>query len=162
MLASSLVLALLFWQWRPLLAVVWEVQGSAARSLLDGLYGLGWVLVGTFMISHARLFGLAQVWARVRRRELPAPEFQTSLLYGYVRHPLMLGFLIAFWATPVMTLGHLLFTLGATGYILVATLRFEERDLERYLGEPYRQYRLEVPAFIPRLHRVRDTMLREG
>jgi protein-S-isoprenylcysteine O-methyltransferase Ste14 len=112
------------------------------------------VLLGTFMIDYAHLFGLAQVWARLRNRQAHEPRFQTLWLYRYVRHPLMLGFLVAFWATPTMTVGHLLFAVASTGYILVATLGLEERDLERYLGETYRRYRQQVPAFIPRPGRV--------
>ncbi len=153
-LASSLVLALLFWQWRPLPATLWDASGPA-RQLLWGVGALGWttVLLGTFMISHAHLFGLAQVWARLRGVQASEPRFQTRGLYRYVRHPLMLGFIVAFWAAPRMTAGHALFAAASTGYILVATLAFEERDLERYLGEPYRRYRRMVPAFIPRLGR---------
>ncbi len=154
-LLSSLVLILLFWQWRPLTGTVWQVENAAGRDVLWAVFALGWatVLAGTFMISHAHLFGISQVWARLRRRPLPEPEFQTRWLYRHVRHPLMLGFLIAFWATPRMSVGHLLFAAGATGYILLATLAFEERDLAHYLGEPYRRYRERVPAFIPRLGR---------
>ncbi len=154
-LASSLVLALLFWQWQPLPGTVWEVGDPAGRAALWGVFALGWTTVffGTFMISHAHLFGLSQVWARLRRRKAPEPPFQTRGLYRFVRHPLMLGFMIAFWATPDMTAGHLLFAAASTGYILAATLAFEERDLERYIGEPYRLYRARVPAFVPRLGR---------
>jgi protein-S-isoprenylcysteine O-methyltransferase Ste14 len=154
-LLSSLVLALTFWQWRPLPRSVWQVDDPVGAAVLWGLFALGWgtVLLGTFMISHAHLFGLAQVWARLRDAPQPLPEFQTRWLYRYVRHPLMLGFLVAFWSTPRMSAGHLLFAAGASGYILLATLRFEERDLEESLGEPYRRYRRLVPAFVPRLGR---------
>lgn len=157
-LVTSLVLLLLFWQWRPLPGVVWRVDDAAGADLLWALSALGWgtVLLGTFMINHAHLFGLSQVWARLRGQEAPEPRFQTLWLYRYIRHPLMAGFLVAFWATPVMSAGHLLFAAAATGYILVGTLAFEERDLERYLGEPYRRYRREVPAFIPRPGRVAE------
>jgi protein-S-isoprenylcysteine O-methyltransferase Ste14 len=152
-LFSSLALIVLFWQWRPLPAAVWSVENPAGRELLWGICALGWltVLFGTFMISHTHLFGVAQVWARLRGREQPEPRFQTRWLYKYVRHPLMLGFIIAFWAAPVMTVGHLVFAAGATGYILVATLALEEPDLLRFLGEPYRRYRQRVPAFIPHI-----------
>lgn len=151
-LASSAVLALLFWQWRPLPATVWEVTNPGGRDLLWALYALGWatVLLGSFMISHTHLFGLSQVWNRLLGRAQPEPRFQTSWLYGYVRHPLMLGFIVAFWATPRMTAGHLLFAGAATGYIVVGTLLFEEKDLVRYIGEPYRAYQQRVPAFFPR------------
>jgi len=150
-LFSSLVLLLLFWQWRALPSPVWAVDGAGGRAVLWGVYALGWatVLFGTFMIDHAHLFGLSQVWARLRRQPAPQLHFQTRWLYRFVRHPLMLGFLIAFWATPQMSVGHLLFAAASTGYILLATLALEERDLERYLGEPYRRYRSAVPAFLP-------------
>jgi protein-S-isoprenylcysteine O-methyltransferase Ste14 len=152
-LAASLVLILLFWQWRPLPEAVWTVRAPAGRGVLWALFAVGWLMVlfGTFMISHAHLFGVSQVWAAMRGRPLPEPHFQTRGFYGYIRHPLMLGFLIAFCATPEMTAGHLLFAGASTGYILLATLAFEERDLERFIGEPYRRYRREVPAFIPRI-----------
>lgn len=155
-LASSLVLLLLFWRWRPVPDLVWHVESPMGAALLWGLGALGWltVLVGTFMIDHAHLFGLSQVWARLRSGEAHEPRFQTRWLYRYVRHPLMLGFLVAFWATPAMSAGHLLFAVASTGYIVVATLAFEEKDLERHIGEPYRRYRREVPAFIPRPGRV--------
>jgi len=154
-LAASLALLLLFWQWRPLPAPVWTVEDGVLRGLLWGLSALGWlmVLLGTFMISHAQLFGVSQVWARVRGRTEPEPVFQTRGFYRYIRHPLMLGFLIAFWATPAMTVGHLVFALACTGFILIATLGLEERDLERALGEQYREYRRQVPAFLPRFGR---------
>jgi protein-S-isoprenylcysteine O-methyltransferase Ste14 len=157
-LASSLALIVTFWQWRPVPATIWDVHSSAATQLLWGVCALGWatVLFGTFMISHTHLFGLAQVWASLRGAGAPEPPFQTRWLYRFVRHPLMLGFLIAFWATPRMSVGHLLFAAASTGYIVLATLAFEERDLQHYLGEPYRRYRRTVPAFIPHLgHGVR-------
>jgi methanethiol S-methyltransferase len=163
-LASSLALLMLFWQWRPLPAPVWAVSDPIGAGLVLGIAALGWgtVLVGTFMIDHAQLFGLAQVWARLRGGEAREPQFQTLWLYRYVRHPLMLGFMVAFWAAPVMSLGHLLFAAASTGYIVLATLAFEERDLERYLGEPYRRYRSKVPAFIPRPGRVAEAVGPEG
>jgi protein-S-isoprenylcysteine O-methyltransferase Ste14 len=163
-LASSLVLLLLFWQWRPLPGPAWRVEDAAGADLLWALCALGWgtVLVGTFMINHPHLFGLSQVWARLRGHEAPEPRFQTLWLYRFIRHPLMVGFIVAFWATPLMSFGHLLFAGAATGYILVGTLAFEERDLERYLGEPYRRYRQEVPAFIPLPGRVADAVGPEG
>ncbi|MCG6963455.1 MAG: isoprenylcysteine carboxylmethyltransferase family protein [Acidobacteria bacterium] len=154
-LASSAVLALLFWQWRPLPAAVWNVGNPAGRDLLWILCGVGWttVLLGSFMISHTHLFGLSQVWNRMLSKPQPEPRFQTSWLYGYVRHPLMLGFIVAFWAIPRMTVGHLVFAAAATGYIVVGTQLFEEKDLVRYIGEPYRAYQHKVPAFFPRTGR---------
>lgn len=147
---SSLVLALLFWQWQGLPQVVWNVRQPAARDFLWALFGLGWlvVLTSTFMISHADLFGLRQVWEFLKGR-LPAPlAFQTRFLYRVVRHPIMAGFVIAFWATPRMTLGHLLFAAVSTGYILAA-LQLEERDLVRIFGERYTEYRRRVPMLVP-------------
>jgi methanethiol S-methyltransferase len=152
-LCASLSLILLFWQWRPIPGSVWTASSPLLRDLIWGLCATGWltVFLGTFMISHWQLFGLSQVWARLRGREEAAAEFQTRALYRHVRHPLMVGFLIAFWATPRMSWGHLLFSVAPTGYILLATLVFEERDLARHHGERYRRYREHVPAFVPRL-----------
>jgi protein-S-isoprenylcysteine O-methyltransferase Ste14 len=152
-LCASLSLILLFWLWRPIGGTVWEVSSPVGSALIWGLYALGWltVFLGTFMISHWELFGLSQVWATLRGHEATAAEFQTRGLYRHLRHPLMLGFLIAFWATPRMSWGHLLFSVATTGYILLATLAFEERDLARDHGERYERYRRNVPAFVPRL-----------
>lgn len=150
-LLASAVLILLMWQWRPLPEVVWSVENETGRWILWGLFGLGWtiVLVSTYMISHAHLFGLKQVYTYLKDKGISAPEFQTPGFYRYVRHPLMAGFFIAFWATPKMTAGHLLFAAATTGYILIA-LRFEERDLIEVFGEKYRRYKEQVPMFVPR------------
>ncbi len=149
-LFASLVLALLFWQWRPIAGTVWTVEQPAAAVALTVLGWLGWatILASTFMIDHFHLFGLKQVGAFFGRRKLSEPRFMTPLLYRLVRHPLMLGFLVAFWATPVMTASRLLFVLASTGYILVA-VRFEERDLVAVFGERYQSYRKRVRAFVP-------------
>lgn len=151
-LFASLALALLFWQWRPIPDIVWHVENATGRGLLWGLHGLGWtiVLVGTYMISHAHLFGLKQVHEHLRGQEPSPPAFKAPGFYRHVRHPLMTGFLIAFWATPHMTVGHLVFASGTTGYILVA-LQFEERDLVRSFGDKYRAYRESVPMLLPKL-----------
>jgi protein-S-isoprenylcysteine O-methyltransferase Ste14 len=151
-LLASLTLALIFWQWRPLPAVIWTVELQWARWLLWGLYGLGWlmVLVSAQLISSGHLFGLQQVREHLRGHKPSSPKFQAPAFYRYVRHPLMLGFLIAFWATPQMTVGHLLFSIGMTGYILIG-LQFEERDLIRRFGKRYQQYKARVPMLIPRL-----------
>ena len=153
-LLSSLVLFLVFWQWRTMPAVVWDVTWTPARILLWVLFGLGWAtaLVSTFMINHFDLFGLRQVYLAWRGTPYTDLEFRTSLLYRVVRHPLMLGFIIAFWATPKMTAGHLLFAVATTGYILIA-IQLEERDLTAALGGTYREYRGRVPMLIPGLHR---------
>lgn len=149
-LFSNAVLILLYWQWRPLTDVVWHVEAVWGQYVLWGLFGLGWaiVLLATFMISHAHLFGLQQVQEHMKGGELSAPEFQVTGLYHYVRHPLNLGFLIAFWATPHMTVGHLLFAVATTGYIFIAMV-LEERDLVAQFGEQYRAYRQQVPMILP-------------
>jgi protein-S-isoprenylcysteine O-methyltransferase Ste14 len=149
-LVASAVLALLFWQWRPMPEVVWHVEAAWGRWTLWSLFGLGWLLVltATYMISHGHLFGLKQVYEHWRGDERSAPAFQVRGYYRYVRHPLNLGFLIAFWATPAMTVGHLLFALATTGYIFVA-MGLEERDLMARFGARYRRYRERVPMIVP-------------
>lgn len=149
-LASNVVLALLFWQWRPIPAIVWDVTTPAVRLVVWGLFWLGWLiaLVSTFLISHVDLFGLRQVYLAWRARPYTDVGFRARSLYRVVRHPLMLGFVIAFWAAPTMTVGHLLFAVATTGYILIAT-QLEERDLISALGDRYQQYRRQVPMLVP-------------
>jgi len=149
-LFASLSLALLFWQWRPITEPVWAVSKPISAAILSGIFWFAWgmLLVSTFLISHFELFGLTQVFARLFRRELPAPKFHTPLLYRLVRHPIYLSFLLAFWATPVMTAGHLLFAMATTGYILIA-IQLEERDLVRLFGDQYRRYRSQVAMLLP-------------
>jgi methanethiol S-methyltransferase len=150
-LCASLLLVLLFWQWRPVGGTVWHLSGPAAGAIL-ALYAIGWVVAlgSTFMINHFDLFGLRQAYLPVRGAAYRPPPFTERALYRWVRHPLMTGFVIVFWAAPVMTAGHLLFAAAATGYILVG-ITFEERDLGRDLGEAYRAYRGRVPALVPAL-----------
>jgi len=151
-LLASLSLILLFWQWRPLPAVIWDLENGIGRLMLWGLFWLGWlvVLISTFLIDHARLFGLRQAIAPLLNNRERPPRFQTPGLYKIVRHPLMTGLLIAFWATPHMTAGHLLFAAGMTAYMLIG-LQFEERDLLRHFGDAYRQYQRTTPMLLPRL-----------
>ena len=159
-LISSLLLALICWQWQPLPSTVWNVSASAvATVLLLATFWLGWLLLllATFMVNHFDLFGLRQVYLRLRRVEYSPPRFTQRALYRIVRHPIMLGFLIAFWATPRMSFGHLVFSLATTGYILVG-IALEEHDLTAAHGEQYRAYRARVPMLIPaafRRHRTR-------
>ncbi len=153
-LLASAALALLFWQWRTMPAVVWDAAWAPARLALWVLFALGWtmVLLSTFLINHFDLFGLRQVYLAWRGDPYTSVGFRTSMLYRTVRHPLMLGFIVAFWAIPTMTLGHLVFAAASTGYILIA-IQLEERDLTADLGDSYRDYRSRVPMLIPGLHR---------
>jgi methanethiol S-methyltransferase len=149
-LLASLILILLFWQWRPIPIAVWTVTDPTIAMALQVLSLFGWLIVlfSTLLINHFELFGLHQVFANLVGHSLPAPRFRTPLLYKAVRHPLYLGFIIAFWATPVMTAGHLMFAAVTTAYILVAIV-FEERDLIEAFGEEYREYRQRVAMIIP-------------
>ena len=151
-MATNVVMLLLFWQWRPIGGTLWAFgEGTTAASVLLAVNIGGWALVfvSTFLINHFELFGLQQVYAHARGVQVPAPTFRQPFLYRWIRHPLYLGFLIAFWATPLMTWGHLLFSIAVTGYILVA-VQLEERDLLRVFGDRYREYRRRVPMLLPR------------
>lgn len=149
-LIASLMLALLFWQWQPMGPVVWEVRNPTGRTLLQALFWMGWgcVLVSTYLVDHFALFGLKQVYNYFKGRDEGAIPFKSPALYKMVRHPLYLGFIIAFWSTPRMTFGHLFFAIMTTGYIIVA-IQFEERDLIRHYGDTYRVYRQKVSMLIP-------------
>jgi protein-S-isoprenylcysteine O-methyltransferase Ste14 len=149
-LAATIALALLLWQWRPIPTMIWDLRGTAVGSVLSVLFWVGWgiLLLSTFLIDHFELFGLEQVWVYVKGREFHRPAFRTPLFYQWVRHPIYLGFVIAFWSAPVMTVGHLMFSIATTGYILVG-IYFEERDLVRAYGDAYLDYKRQVPMLIP-------------
>jgi protein-S-isoprenylcysteine O-methyltransferase Ste14 len=154
-LFATAALALLLWQWRPIpQPVVWTVTHPLAAAAIEAIFWLGWgvLLLSTFLINHFELFGLRQVVGRLLGWAPSKPQFKTPLLYRHVRHPIYLGFLLAFWATPAMTAGHLLFALATTGYILIGIF-FEERDLIAVYGDRYRAYRAQVGMLIPRLGR---------
>ncbi|MCL4522816.1 MAG: isoprenylcysteine carboxylmethyltransferase family protein [Acidobacteria bacterium] len=147
---ASGCLLLLYWQWRPMTDVIWNVQNSIGSAVLMGLFGLGWliVLISTFLVSHADLFGLRQVGLFAKGKEYTPVEFKSTAFYQHVRHPLYLGFLMAFWATPSMTAGHLLFAVATTGYILIA-IQLEERDLVKFFGDQYKSYRERTSMLLP-------------
>lgn len=154
-LATCVVLGLTFVAWRPIPTVIWNAESDAMRVAISALAGAGWgmVLLSTFLINHFDLFGLRQVFLNLRRVEYFEVPYVERMLYRLVRHPLMLGFLIAFWATPTMTVGHLVFAIAMTSYILVG-IRFEERDLVRQHGERYLAYRSRTNALVPWPRRV--------
>jgi protein-S-isoprenylcysteine O-methyltransferase Ste14 len=149
-LFSSLALVLLFWQWRPMPAVVWQIVNPQVAMAVMGLSFVGWliVLTSTFLINHFELFGLHQVANNLTGRDMPTPIFRTPLYYKFVRHPIYLGFIIAFWAAPTMTMGHLLFAAVTTAYIFVGA-SLEERDLITVFGDEYRRYKNRVSMIVP-------------
>ena len=158
-LFSSVALLLLFWLWRPMGGVIWNVESPPARAVLLCMFAFGWllVLVTTFLINHFDLFGLRQVWFYLRGKPYEPLKFVTPGPYKLVRHPLYVGWLFAFWATPTMTAAHLVFALGTTAYILVA-IRLEERDLVAFHGDRYEQYRRQVPMLVPGTTRTAEAM----
>jgi methanethiol S-methyltransferase len=149
-LFSSLLLLLLFWQWRPIGGQVWNVENAVGRIALYSVFAVGWltVLASTFLINHFDLFGLRQVYFYLRGRQYSPISFRTPALYRFVRHPLYLGWLMAFWSTPTMTVAHLVFAIATTSYIVLA-IQFEERDMIRFYGDAYRGYREQIPMIIP-------------
>lgn len=149
-LLASLILLLLFWQWQPVRTVVWNVENATGRLVLQGIFWMGWggVLFSTYLIDHFALFGLKQVSNYSKGAQAESLPFKTPALYKMTRHPLYLGFIVAFWSTPHMTVGHLFFAIVTTAYILVA-IQFEERDLVGFYGDQYRNYRQKVSMLIP-------------
>ena len=149
-LCASLALLFMFWQWRPIGIEIWSIENPAASVFLWTVFACGWstVLIVTFLINHFDLFGLRQVWLPLVGRPYTPVSFRTPLPYRFVRHPLYFGFLLAFWATPKMTLAHLVFALATTAYIVIA-IQFEERDLVREHGSSYREYQRSVSMIVP-------------
>jgi methanethiol S-methyltransferase len=150
-LLSCVVTIIVMWQWRGIGAVVWDLQQPVARAVVWGLFAIGWLMVPavSLLIDHFDLFGTRQVWLYLRRREYTTLSFRVPMLYRNVRHPLYIGWMIAFWATPTMTVGHLLFASVLTGYMMLAAV-VEERDLVAHFGGQYEKYRQRVPMFVPR------------
>lgn len=155
-LAATAAVALLIWQWRPITATVWSVENPVGWWLLTLVFWLSWatLLLSTFLIDHFSLFGVRQVYCNWRGQPVPQPVFKTPVFYRFVRHPIYCGFIGAFWATPRMTVGRLLFALAATGYILIGA-SLEERDLATQFGDAYRRYQRQVPMLMPRLSLAR-------
>lgn len=149
-LAATCSLALVLWQWRPIPNIVWDLRGTLFGSALAILFWIGWAILflSTFLINHFELFGLQQAWAYASGKEFHHATFRTPFLYKWVRHPIYLGFVIAFWSAPLMSVGHLLFSVATTGYLLVG-IYFEERDLIHTYGNTYHEYRRQVPMLIP-------------
>ena len=149
-LFSSLCLILMMWQWQPIGGVIWSVENQVLKTTFLVIYVTGWtiVFISTFLINHFDLFGLRQVWLYATNKKYESLPFRVPLFYRFVRHPLHLGFLIAFWSTPVMTIAHLLFAVLTTGYILTA-IKFEEKDLITHFGKRYLTYKKLVPKIIP-------------
>lgn len=149
-LGASAMLCILYYFWRPIQGDVWLVENAAGAAVLWALFGLGWIIVlaSTFLINHFELFGLQQVWRNLRGRDEAPLKFRTPMFYKLVRHPLYSGFLLAFWVTPHMTLGHMLFSIGMTIYIVVA-ITYEEKDLVGHFGQDYEEYQRDVGTLIP-------------
>lgn len=162
-LAASLALIVLYWQWRPLPQIIWSAQSPEIKAGLWAVMmaGFGIVLLSSFVIDHFDLFGLRQVWLALLGRAYGHPRFQVVYFYRFIRHPIYLGLLLGFWATPRMTLGHLIFAISMSGYILIG-IQYEERDLARFLGEDYRRYRQRVPMLIPGLAKPHETVKASG
>ena len=150
-LLSSLALLLIYWQWQPIITIVWKAENETIAAIFTGVFFFGWLVVflSTFMINHFELFGLKQIFDNLNGKITANPKFQTNFFYKIVRHPIMLGFIIAFWATPEMTVGHLIFSITTTVYIIVAVKYLEEKDLRKSIGKEYEEYQKEVPMILP-------------
>jgi protein-S-isoprenylcysteine O-methyltransferase Ste14 len=150
-LLSSLALLLIYWQWQPITTTVWKAENETIAAILTGVFFFGWLVVflSTFMINHFELFGLKQIVDNLKGKITANPKFQTNFFYKIVRHPIMLGFLIAFWATPEMTVGHLIFSITTTVYVIVAVKYLEEKDLRKSIGKEYEEYQNKVPMILP-------------
>ena len=153
-LISDLLFVLLIWQWQPMVGVVWQVDQPVATMILWGLFGIGWltVVLSSFMINHFDLLGTRQVYLHLIGKEYSSLDFKTKGFYNVVRHPIMVGWIIAFWATPQMSMGHLVFAIGTTVYILIA-IQIEERDLISFHGESYKKYIHKVAMILPFMKR---------
>lgn len=162
-LLTSAILILLFWQWRPMTAVVWDLQATWAQNIMWAVFfgGILVVLLSTFVIDHFDLFGLRQVWLNFKQKAYTHPGFKVTFFYKFVRHPLYVGWILFFWGAPRMTTGHLLLAVGMTAYMLVA-IRYEERDLVRFLGDDYVKYREKVPMLVPKFGKGHDTVKGAG
>lgn len=149
-LLSSVCLIVMFVMWEPMGGVIWNIESTLGQAIMYGLFAFGWllVLVATFLINHFDLFGLRQVWLYLRGKEYTHLKFDTPWLYKYVRHPLYVGWFFAFWATPTMTVAHLIFSIATTAYILIA-IQLEERNLVEHFGDKYANYREDVPMLVP-------------
>ncbi len=150
-LLTSLILLFIFWQWRPVTTVVWKAENPAVAMILNGVFFFGWLVVflSTFMINHFEHFGLKQIFDNLKNKQPQPHVLQVNFFYKIVRHPIMSGFIIAFWATPLMTVGHLIFSIATTIYIIVAVKILEEKDLRNYIGKEYEEYQKKVPMLIP-------------
>jgi len=150
-LLSSLALLLIYWKWQPVTTIIWQAENEMTINILTGIFFLGWLIVflSTFMINHFELFGLKQIFDNLKDKQTQNPKFQTNYFYKIVRHPIMLGFIIGFWASPTMTTGHLIFAAITTVYILIAVKYLEEKDLRDFIGKEYEEYQKKVPMIVP-------------
>ena len=150
-LLTSLILLLIFWQWHPVTTIVWKAENEVVVTILTCIFFFGWLVVflSTFMINHFELFGLKQIYDNLKNKQPQPHSLQVNFFYKIVRHPIMSGFIIAFWATPLMTVGHLIFAIGTTVYIILSVKFLEEKDLRNYIGKEYEDYQNKVPMLIP-------------